>query len=52
MGKMNFKPVSFSSHMLQVFERILYDQLNDFIKEKLSNILASFRKGHSGQHSY
>ena len=50
MNKENYRPVSLLSHMSKVFERILYNQLNDFMKDKLSNILAGFRKGHSVQH--
>ena len=34
-----------------MFEKILYNQLNDLWKDKLSNILTGFRKGHSEQHS-
>ena len=37
--------------MSKVFERILYSQLNDFMKDKLSKIVTGFRKGHSAQHS-
>ena len=37
--------------MSKVFERILYNQLNDFMKDKLFNILTGFRKGYSAQHS-
>ena len=37
--------------MFKVFERNLYNQLNDFMKDKLSNILTSFPKGHNAQHS-
>ena len=37
--------------MSKVFERILYNRINDFMKDKLSNILTGFRKGHSAQHS-
>ena len=37
--------------MFKAFERILHNQLNDFMKDKLSNILTGFRKGHSAQHS-
>ena len=51
MNKENYTPVSLLSHMSKVFERILYNQLEDFLKDKLSNILAGFRKGHSAQHS-
>ena len=51
MNKENYRPISLLSHRSKVFERILYNQLNDFIKDKLSNILTGFRKGHSAQHS-
>ena len=51
MNKENYRPISLLSHMSKVFERILYNQLNDFMKDKLSNILIGFRKGHSAQHS-
>ena len=51
MNKENYRPVSLLSHISKVFERILYNQLNDFMKDKLSNILTGFRKGHSTQHS-
>ena len=50
MNKENYRPISLLSHMSKVFERILYNQLNDFMKDKLSNILTGFRKGHSAQH--
>ena len=51
MNKENYRPISLLSHMSKVFEIILYNQLNDFMKDKLSNILTGFRKGHSAQHS-
>ena len=51
MNKENYRPVSLLYHMSKVFERILCNQLNDFMKDKLSNVLADFRKGHSAQHS-
>ena len=30
---------------------VFYNQLNDFMKDKLSNILTGFRKGHTAPHS-
>ena len=50
MNKENYRPVSPLPHMSKVFERILYNQLKDFMKDKLSNILTGFRKGHSALH--
>ena len=51
MSKENYRPISLLSHMSKVFERILCNQLNTFMKDKLSNIISGFRKGHSAQHS-
>ena len=51
MNKENYRGVSHLFHMFKVFERNLYNQLNDFMKDKLSNILTSFRKDHNAQHS-
>ena len=50
MNKENYRPVSLLSHISKVFERILYNQLHDFMKDKLCNILTVFRKGHGMQH--
>ena len=50
MNNENYRPVSLSSRMSKVFERILYNEINDFMKDKLPNILTGFRKGHSAQH--
>ena len=47
MNKENYRLVSLLSHMSKVFEKILYNQLDDFMKDNLSNILTGFRKGHS-----
>ena len=51
MNKENYRPISILSHMSKMFERILYNQVNNFMKDKLSNILTGFSKGHSAQHS-
>ena len=51
MNKENYRPISLLSHMSKMFERILYNQLNDFMKDKLSSTLTGFRKGHSAQQS-
>ena len=51
MSKENYRPVSLSSHISKGFERILYNELNDFTKDKLSNILTGFWKCHGAQHS-
>ena len=51
MNKENYRGVSLLFHMFKVFERNLYNQLNDLMKDRLSNILTSFRKDHSAQNS-
>ena len=51
LNKENYSPVSLLSHMSKVFERILYNQFNSSMKDKLSNIITGFRKDHSAQHS-
>ena len=52
MNKENHKPLSLLSHMSKVLKRILYNQLNDFMKDNFSNILTGFQRGHSAQHSF
>ena len=42
MNNENCRLISILSHMFKVFERIFYNQLNDFMKDKLSNILTGF----------
>ena len=49
--KSNYHPVSLLSHMSKVFERIIYNQINEYIKPFLSNLLTGFRKSHNTQHS-
>ena len=51
MNKENYRLISLLSDMSKVFERIFYNQHNDFVKDKLSNIPPGFRKSHSAQHS-
>ena len=46
----NFRPVSILSHVSKDFERIMYQRIEDFIKDKLSNLLTVFRKNQNTQH--
>ena len=50
LDKENYRPVSVLSHVSKVFERIMYQQIEEFMKDKLSNLLTGFRKNHSTQH--
>ena len=47
LDKENYRPVNVLSHVSKVFERIIYQQIEDAMKDKLSNPLTSFRKNHS-----
>ena len=47
LDKENDRPVSVLSHVSKVFERIMYQQIEDFMKDKLSNLLPGFRKNRS-----
>ena len=50
IDKENYRPVSVLSHVPKVFERIMYQEIEDFMKDKLSNLLTGFRKNRSTQH--
>ena len=50
LDKENFRPVSILSHVSKVFERIMYQRIEDFMKDKLSNLLTVFRKNQNTQH--
>ena len=50
LDKENCRPVSVLPHVSKVFERIRYDQINNYIKDKLSKQLTGFRKKYSTQH--
>ena len=49
--KTNYQPVSFLSHISKVFERIIYNQINEYIEPFLSKVLTGLRKNHNTQHS-
>ena len=50
LDKENYRPVSVLSHVSKVFERIMYNQIDECMKTKLSLVLNGFRKNHSTQH--
>ena len=45
----NYRPVSVLSHISKVFEKLIYKQIDNFIKNKLSVKLRGFRKNHNTQ---
>ena len=44
LNKENYRPVSILSHMSKVFERLIYKQIDNFIKNKFSIKFRGFRK--------
>ena len=49
--KANYRPVSILPLLLNVFEKIMYDQLYEYIEHFLNQLLCGFRKAHSTQHA-
>ena len=47
LNKENYQPVSILPHLSKVFERILYKQIDSFMKNKFSPYLCGFRKNHN-----
>ena len=50
LKKENCRPVSLLPHASKVFDRIIYQQINTWMKNKLSECLTGFRKSHGTQH--
>ena len=48
--KENYRPVSVLPLLSKVFERLLYDQLSEYLEKYLNTLLCGFRKAHSTQH--
>ena len=48
--KENYRSVSLLPHVSKVFERIICEQINTYMEEKLSKYLTGFRKCHGTQH--
>ena len=51
LNKENYRPVSIIPHLLKVLERIIYQQMDSFIKSKFSLYLCEFRKNYNAQYS-
>ena len=50
LKKENYRPVSLLPHVSEVFEKIIYKQINTYMEDKLSKYLTGFRKSHGTQH--
>ena len=51
LKKANYRPVSLLPHVSKAFERMLYAQINNYMENKLSKYITSFRKSRGRQHS-
>ena len=49
--KKNYRPVSVLPTASKVFERLLHEQMIDYMRPHLSSLLCSFRKGYNAQHA-
>ena len=49
--KTNYRPISILPSLSKVFERLLFDQISNFFKGILSDLLCGFRKNYSTQHA-
>ena len=50
-GKNNFRPISLLSLTWKIFEKVFYQEIENFTNKILSPKLCKFRKGHSSQHA-
>ena len=49
--KENYRLVSVLPLLSKIFERLIYDQLNEYLDQYLNSLLCGFRKAHSTQHA-
>ena len=50
-SKENYRPISTLSNFSKVFERLIHNQINDYMENKFSVFLTGFRKNHNTQHA-
>ena len=48
--KTNYRPISILPTASNIYERCLYDQINEYFQPLFSKLQCGFRKGHSAQH--
>ena len=46
----NYRPLSILPAVSKIYERCLYDQINEYFQPFFSKLQCGFRKGHSAQH--
>ena len=49
--KENYRPVSVLPLFSKIFEKVIYDQLSQYLEKYLNSLLCVFRKAHSSQHA-
>ena len=49
--KSNYRRISTLSNFSEIFEKLIYSQVNSYIEPKLSKYLAGFRGNHNTQHA-
>ena len=49
--KEKYRPASVLPLLSKVFEKLLYDQLREYLEKYLNTLLSGFRKAHSTQHA-
>ena len=47
LEKENHRPISILSNVSKVFEKIMYKQIDTFLRDELSKLLTGLRKSHS-----
>ena len=47
----NYRPVSMLPLLFKVFQKLIYNQLNEFAENILNSIICDFRKAQSTQHA-
>ena len=52
LDKENYRPVSVLPYVSNIIERVMYIQIENFMEDKLSKLLTSFRKNHSTEHFF
>ena len=49
--KENYRPVSALPLFSKIFEKVIYDQISQYLEKYLNSLLSGFRKAYSSQHS-
>ena len=50
LQKENYRPMNLLPHISKIFERVIYNQLNSFMENKISKYVTGSRKSHDTQY--